>query len=102
MRVLHPRPELGRQTFIGVEFVDGVAVIDAPHPEVVAALLQHGFTVENELVVAEDEAPVFEPLPTAADTEKVSKPLSKSQQKRLTELAKHIVPLTPEEEAGDA
>lgn len=48
MRILHPHPELGAQKFIGVLFRDGVAVVDELHPETVAALIQHGFTIEAE------------------------------------------------------
>lgn len=46
MRIIHPHPVLGSQTFIGVEFSDGFAVVDSLHPEVEAALIQHGFTFE--------------------------------------------------------
>lgn len=52
MRILHPRPEQGRQKALGVEFRDGVAVVEDLHPERERALLQHGFTIERELEVA--------------------------------------------------
>lgn len=63
--VRHPRPELGRQVFIGVEFVDGVATVESLHPEREAALLQHGFTIERETVLTGDGP--FEPLPEAVE-----------------------------------
>jgi len=50
VRIIHPHPAQGSQKFIGVDFVDGVAVAEALHPETVAALLQHGYTVEAEPV----------------------------------------------------
>jgi hypothetical protein len=49
MRIIHPRPELGRQSAFGVDFIDGVATVDDIHPERERALLQHGFTVEKVL-----------------------------------------------------
>lgn len=45
--IRHPRPEAGRQVFIGVDFVDGVATVDSLHPERERALIQHGFTIER-------------------------------------------------------
>ncbi|MFF3029143.1 hypothetical protein [Microbacterium sp. NPDC057944] len=47
IRITHPRPQAGRQTSFGVEFVDGVATVDELHPERELALLQHGFAVEK-------------------------------------------------------
>lgn len=46
MRINHPRPELGRQRTLGVEFIDGVATVESLHPERELALLQHGYTIE--------------------------------------------------------
>jgi hypothetical protein len=54
MRIIHPRPEQGRQTDLGVSFVDGVATVESLHPERELALLQHGFTIAPDLEV---EAP---------------------------------------------
>lgn len=45
-RVHHPRPALGRQSALGVDFVDGVATVDSIHPERKLALEQHGYTIE--------------------------------------------------------
>lgn len=47
IRITHPRPQAGRQTMFGIGFVDGVATVDALHPERELALTQHGFTVEG-------------------------------------------------------
>lgn len=46
-RITHPRPQLGRQQFLGVEFVDGIAEVEELHPERKQALLQHGFTIKT-------------------------------------------------------
>lgn len=47
MRITHPRPELGRQTFLDVEFIDGTAEVLALHPERHLAFEQHGFVIDN-------------------------------------------------------
>lgn len=47
MRIFHPRPQPGRQKFIGVEFRDGVAEVDELHPERRLALTMHGYTIEE-------------------------------------------------------
>jgi len=49
VRIFHPRPEVGRQKFIGVEFRGGVAVVEELHPERRLALEQHGFRIEDTL-----------------------------------------------------
>lgn len=59
MRISHPRPQLGRQRDLGVEFRDGVATVDSLHPERELALRQHGFTIEAD---PEIEAPFQEAL----------------------------------------
>lgn len=59
MRINHPRPELGRQKALGLEFVDGVAVVESLHPERELALRQHGYGIEADLEV---EAPFQEAL----------------------------------------
>lgn len=48
MLIRHPRPELGRVTFLGVEFIDGTATVKNLHPEREAALLQHGCVIIDE------------------------------------------------------
>ena len=53
MRIIHPHPVQGRQNFIGVEFVDGVATVDELHPETEAALVQHRFSIEHEAMTLE-------------------------------------------------
>lgn len=50
MRIFHPRPQPGRQKFIGVEFRDGVAEVDELHPERRTALIMHGYTIEEDAV----------------------------------------------------
>lgn len=47
LRITHPRPQLGRQKDLGVEFIDGVALVESLHPERELALTQHGFTIEK-------------------------------------------------------
>ena len=59
MRINHPRPQLGRQTDLGVDFIDGVAVVESLHPERELALRQHGFGIEAD---PEVEAPFQEAL----------------------------------------
>lgn len=103
MRVHHPRPALGRQKFIGVEFRDGIADLPEPvHPELELALLQHGFTIEKDLVVPEPEEPPFEPLPTADNREKESVPRRSRRRGRPLRDGENrpawIVPLNPDEE----
>lgn len=53
IRIIHPRPAAGRQSAFQVDFVDGVAEVEALHPERELALKQHGFT----LIHPEDEKP---------------------------------------------
>lgn len=59
MRINHPRPQLGRQRDLGLEFIDGVAIVDALHPERELALLQHGYTIAPD---PEVEAPFQEAI----------------------------------------
>mgnify|MGYP001553901316 CR=1 FL=1 len=47
LRITHPRPQLGRQKDLGIDFIDGVATVDELHPERELALDQHGFTIEK-------------------------------------------------------
>jgi hypothetical protein len=46
-RITHPRPQAGKQTFVGVTFYDGFAEVADLHPEVRAALVLHNFTIED-------------------------------------------------------
>lgn len=59
MRIIHPRPQAGRQTDFGVDFIDGVAEVESLHPERELALRQHGFVIDADLDV---EAPFQEAL----------------------------------------
>jgi hypothetical protein len=52
VRIISPRPVPGRRTFIGVEFIDGVAEVGPLHPERELALLQHGYTIVHPDVMA--------------------------------------------------
>ena len=66
MRIIHPHPVQGRQSFIGVEFVDGVATVDGNtinglHPETVTALVQHGYVIEHEREAVDGEPDVKAP-----------------------------------------
>ena len=45
IRITHPHPKPGRQRAFGVEFIDGVAEVDAIHVERDRAFRQHGFTI---------------------------------------------------------
>lgn len=46
IRITHPRPQLGRQSALGIDFTDGVAEVEELHPERAQALIQHGHDVE--------------------------------------------------------
>lgn len=59
MRIIHPRPQAGRQSDLGVDFIDGIATVEALHPERERALRQHGYTIEAD---PEVEAPFQEAL----------------------------------------
>lgn len=59
MRIIHPRPEAGRQHDLGVDFTDGVAIVETLHPERELALRQHGYTIEAD---PEVEVPFQEAL----------------------------------------
>lgn len=59
MRINHPRPQLGRQRDLGVDFIDGVAHVESLHPERELALRQHGYTIEAD---PEVEAPFQEAI----------------------------------------
>ena len=76
MRIFHPRPQIGRQKFIGVEFRDGVAEADSLHPERRLALEQHGFLIQfdNGEVSRPGDWPLAlpEPIMTAEPTAPVN------------------------------
>jgi hypothetical protein len=63
MRIIHPQPVAGRQSEFDVEFVDGVATVEALHPERELALRQHGFRFEEDPeVVAPYHGGLGEPI----------------------------------------
>lgn len=68
MRIFHPRPQIGRQEFIGVEFRGGVAEVDELHPERLVALEQHGFLIQFDdgTVSAPGDWPLPLPEPLSA------------------------------------
>lgn len=71
MRINHPRPQLGRQRDLGLEFIDGVAIVESLHPERELALLQHGYTITPD---PEVEAPFQEAIgEPIIDLEKMTK-----------------------------
>lgn len=51
IRITHPRPQQGRQSAFGVDFIDGTATVEVLHPERELALIQHGFTVTRVVPV---------------------------------------------------
>lgn len=59
MRINHPRPQLGRQRDLGLEFIDGVSIVESLHPERELALRQHGYTITPD---PEVEAPFQETI----------------------------------------
>lgn len=67
IRIRHAQPQLGRQRFVGIDFRDGTAEVESLDPIVEQTLLQHGYTIEQEL----DEV---EPVPEVSDKPKTSKP----------------------------
>lgn len=71
MRIFHPRPQIGRQKFIGVEFRGGVAEADELHPERRVALEQHGFLIQFDdgTVSAPGDWPLPLPEPLIAPAE---------------------------------
>ena len=83
MRIIHPHPAQGSQKFIGVDFVDGVAVAEALHPETVAALVQHGYKIEHELEAVTLESLTLAELRDVADTEGIDYPKSAGKQKLI-------------------
>ncbi|WP_295851190.1 Rho termination factor N-terminal domain-containing protein [uncultured Microbacterium sp.] len=63
MRIIHPQAVAGRQEAFDVEFTDGVATVEALHPERELALRQHGFRFEEDPeVVAPYHGGLGEPI----------------------------------------
>ena len=112
MRITHPRPALGRQKFIGIEFRDGYAEVETLHPEVEASLLQHGYGIEETLADDSAESP-FEPLPEAVEGDTKPKTSrrknSKAEEFAIVEMpdgtvigdGESIATLQPDEEPED-
>jgi hypothetical protein len=51
-RIIHPEPLPGAQSFIGIDFIDGVAEVDLDSTSqfIFESLEQHGFTTEIDTV----------------------------------------------------
>lgn len=75
MRITHHTPRPGTQTFLGVTFRDGVAVVDVLHHYTREALIFHGFTVEEDA-----------PVKPAAETDTGLVDLQTLDRKQLLEL----------------
>lgn len=100
MRIIHPRPELGRQKALGVEFIDGFATVESLHLERELALRQHGYKIEADLEVAAPfQEALGEPiidltmltiaeLRDIAETEGVDLP-SKARKDEIVEILSH-------------
>ena len=79
MRITHPRPALGRQKFIGIEFRDGVARVEELDPEVRQALGQHGYPVEAEVAAVALEDLTVRELRDIAEVEGIELPARASK-----------------------
>jgi hypothetical protein len=74
IRITHPRPQQGRQSALGVEFVDGSAAVENLHPEREQALIQHGFTLASDGVGAPLDSFTVAVLRDIADVEGIDLP----------------------------
>ena len=83
MRIIHPHPVQGRQKFIGVEFIDGFAVVESLHPETEAALVQHRFSIEHEAVAMTLESATLAELRDLATAEGIDYPARVSKKKLI-------------------
>lgn len=79
IRISHPRPQLGRQSALGIDFTDGVAEVEELHPERAQALIQHGHDVE--LVGTKLEDLTIAELRDVADVEGIDLPAKASKAK---------------------
>lgn len=62
IRIHHRQPALGRQSFLGIEFRDGVTEVEALHPEREKAFIQHGHRVEYTVDQLAEDFDVDVPL----------------------------------------
>jgi hypothetical protein len=87
VRIFHPRPQIGRQKFIGVEFHGGVAEVSELHAERLVALEQHGFLIQFDdgSVSAPSDWPLALPEPLSAPAEPA--PLADLSVAELREIA---------------
>ncbi|MEJ6554033.1 hypothetical protein PQI51_03220 [Microbacterium esteraromaticum] len=99
MRINHPAPQLGRQEFLGIEFVDGVARVDDLHPERARALAQHGATIFEEVEGVKLEELTKAELIDIAATENIDVPAKATKAEIITAL--HTAPEIPVIGSGD-
>lgn len=67
-RIKHPRFQPGRSRSLGIEFVDGYAEVDlADKPNLSAALIQHGYSIEETLTVDGDLSGLLEASDASGD-----------------------------------
>ncbi|MFL2001440.1 hypothetical protein [Microbacterium sp. A1-JK] len=100
LRITHPAPALGRQEFLGVDFIDGVAHVDSLHPERELALTQHGATIFEEIEGVKLEDLTKAELSYIAATENVELPAKATKAQMIDAL--HNAPGIPVLGAGDA
>lgn len=74
IRITHPRPQLGRQSALGVEFIDGIATVEDLHPEREQALFQHGYEIAEIIVGTKLEDLSIAELRDIADVEGIDLP----------------------------
>lgn len=69
-----PQPSTGTTTFLDVEFHDGVAHLETLHPVRELALIQHGYTIEREIVGETLESQTVPELRKLAEEEGIELP----------------------------
>ncbi len=87
VRIFHPRPQIGRQQFIGVEFRGGVAEVDELHPERLVALEQHGFLIQFDDGSVSAPGDWLLPLPEPLSAPSEPTPLADLTVSELREIA---------------
>lgn len=97
-----PEPSTGRTKFLGVEFVDGVAHVEDLHPVRKLALIQHGYTVEHELVAETLESKTVPQLRAIAKQEGIDLPAKAKKADIIAALSEgSFVPIPGSIENGD-
>lgn len=103
MRIFHPRPQIGRQKFIGVDFHGGIAEVDELHPERRLALEQHGFAIQDDdgsvSIPGDWPLPLPEALPTTAPEPKPNKSRKpKAVEVDVESIESDVLPAKPDDE----